>query len=119
MNNPFSAPSEIAPEPSLFAPHAQLVRRFFLYREIQFKRPEPYLFTYTGWWFRQKITIADQNVWFRVSWLSLLKRAEFRIPASVDPREPHGVMEINFGRTLSILRFRLWFDDELVFDEIN
>ena len=74
---------------------------------------------YSGWWFRQKIELQGEVVWFRISWLTILRRAEFRLPSSIDRNQSPVEIEITFGRMLQIRRFRLWISHELAYDEVN
>ena len=106
-------------ERGVFADHARLIRSTFLYRVIDLERPITTRLVYTGWWFRQKIELDGIPVWFRISWLSIRPRAEFRVPSEVDPSQPTGKIEINFGTGLSIRRFRVWINDQIAYDEIR
>jgi hypothetical protein len=86
---------------------------------IELQSPLAATLVYSGWWFRQKIELDGQVVWFRISWLAILRRAEFQLPESLDPRCRPAEMEITFGRALRIRRFRLWIDGQLVYDEVD
>ncbi|MCG8653090.1 MAG: hypothetical protein MI861_24840 [Pirellulales bacterium] len=117
MINPFAVTTDLGNERGVFG-QARLLRSRFLYREIVLESPAVKMI-YTGWWFRQKITFDAEVVWFRISWLSMMRHAEFRLPASVDPAEPPGRVEISFDRRLAIRRFRLWIDEKIVYDEVD
>jgi hypothetical protein len=118
MTNPFEAASCLANERGIFG-EARLIRSGFLYRVIELESPYATRMVYSGWWFRQKIEFDGQLVWFRISWLSILKQAEFRMPALVDPQESPARVELSFGRRLMIRRFRLWIDGQIAYDEVN
>ena len=41
-------------------------------------------------------------------------------PAALEEvRQPEGKIEIEFGRSLMIRRFRIWIGGQMVYDEIN
>jgi hypothetical protein len=115
--NPFSSPT-VTDERGVFG-GAQRIQGGFLYRVIQIDAPVACRLRYDGWWFRQKIEIDGRLVWFRISWLTIHRRAEFLLPASVDPAQTPASIEIEFGRGLSIRRFRVWIGGQIAFDEIN
>jgi hypothetical protein len=119
MTNPFAVSSEVAGQRGVFGDHARLRRSAFLFRVIDFERPFAGTLVYSGWWFRQKVEIAGEVVWFRISWLTIERRAEFRIPVGVDPSRPKGRLEIDFTRGLRIRRFRVWIEGQIAYDEIN
>ena len=74
---------------------------------------------YSGWWFRQQIQFDGELVWFRISWLTILRHAEFVLPLHGGPKRLPGKVEIEFGRGLMIRRFRVWIGGQLAYDEIN
>lgn len=115
--NPFSVPAIIPNERGVFE-GGRKIRSGFLYRMIEIDSPRCQM-VYDGWWFRQKVTFDRETAWMQISWLTIRRRVEFKVPAAVDPLEPDGVIEIDFGRTLMIRRFRLWIGGEIVYDEIN
>jgi hypothetical protein len=119
MSNPYAVPATLAHDRGVYADHARLVRGGFLYRVIELEAPFVGTLVYDGWWFRQRITINGIRAWFRISWLTIFRNAEFQVPAVVDGTEPTAHVEIMFTRGLSIRRFRIWVADELVYDEIN
>ena len=90
-----------------------------MYRVIEFDAPIACQMVYDGWWFRQKIEINGHVAWVRISWLTIHRKVEFRVPKSVDASEPEGRIEIEFGRGLGIRRFRVWLAGELAYDEIS
>jgi hypothetical protein len=116
--NPYAVTS-IPDERGVYSDHARLLRRGFLYRQIELQHPVATTFVYDGWWFRQRISFDGITAWLRISWLTILRRAEFQIPAEIDPHQSRGRVEIGFSRGLSIRRFRVWIDDALVYDEVN
>ncbi len=118
MTNPFAASAIVPSERGVFG-DARLIRSGFLFRVIELRSPVAMRMVYSGWWFRQKIEINGELVWFRISWLTILRRAEFPLPATVDTNQSPAQMEIGFGRGLMIRRFRLWIDGQIVYDEIN
>lgn len=119
MPNPYAVPNTIENDRGVFADHARLRRGGFLYREIEFDQPFQGRFVYDGWWFRQRITINGARTWFRISWLTIFREAEFHLPVEVDRAERRCRIEIGFTRGLTIQRFRVWLDEQLIYDEIN
>ena len=136
MTNPFEPPVELPSEKGVFADHATLVKRRFLFRVIQYQHPFTGTLVYSGWWFRQKIEINGSVVWWKVSWLNIDRDVSFTIPVEVlsgkqvnedgpqlnhsGPSQPiRGRIEIQFTRGLQIRRFRLWLDNTIVYDEID
>lgn len=118
MTNPFAVASASLPQHAIYG-DARRVRGGFLYREIEFQAPYATRMVYSGWWFRQQITFDGLPVWFRISWLKILPRAEFTLPPSIAGEGCDGRIEIQFSRGLSIRRFRVWFNDEIAYDEVN
>ena len=116
--NPFSVPTIIPDQRGVFG-SARRIRSGFLYRVIEIDAPLRCRVVYDGWWFRQKIEINGHTAWFQISWLTIRRRVDFRIPPQVEPSEPRATMEISFGPSLMIRRFRLWIADQIVYDEIN
>lgn len=117
MSNPFAS-SIVSDQRGVFG-DSRRIRAGFLYRVIQIDAPVSCQLVYDGWWFRQKIEIDGQRAWFQISWLTIRRHIEFTIPASVDPRQPAAVIEIEFGRSLGIRRFRVWIDGQIAYDEVN
>lgn len=118
MTNPFAPPSSVTLERGVFG-GARQKRSGFLYRVIDIDSPVQTQLVYSGWWFRQKLELDGLLVWFRISWLTITRQADFRLPASIDPDQSPGKLEIEFGRGLAIRRFRVWIQDQLIYDEIN
>jgi hypothetical protein len=116
-SNPFSA-TLVTNQRGVFG-GARRLRSGFLFRVIELESPFPCRLVYDGWWFRQKIEVNDQLAWFQISWLTIRRRVEFAIPASVDATQPPARIEIEFGRGLSIRRFRVWIDGQIAYDEVN
>lgn len=116
--NPFSVPNQIPEERGIFG-NAKRTRGGFLFRVIEFDDPFPCKMIYDGWWFRQKVHMNGQRAWSQISWLTIEREAEFQVPPSVAAAQPRAKIEINFGRSLLIRRFRLWIDGQIVYDEIN
>jgi hypothetical protein len=116
--NPFSASNLIPDQRGVFG-SARRIRSGFLYRVIEVDAPVRCRMVYDGWWFRQKIEISGNVAWFQISWLTIRRRVDFRIPEQVDPAEPQAAIEIHFGPGLTIRRFRLWIAEQIVYDEIN
>jgi hypothetical protein len=116
--NPFAVTNLPPSERGVFG-DARRIRSSFLYRVIELGSPSYCRIVYDGWWFRQKVEIDGVLAWWRISWLTIQRRVEFRVPAEVNAKQPHGRIEIEFGRGLMIRRFRCWIDDSLVYDEIN
>ncbi len=119
MTNPYAVPATIPDDRGIFADQARLLRGSFLYRVIEFDGALKGTFVYDGWWFRQQITINGVRAWFRISWLTIFRNAEFKVPAEVHSAQPHVRVEIGFTRGLSIRRFQVWVDEAIVYDEIN
>ncbi len=118
MINPFTPPPTLAVERGTFG-DARRVRSGFLYRVIDLESPVCSRMVYSGWSLRQKITFDDQIVWFRISWLTIFRKAEFRLPVEIDRSQSKARLEINFSRLLTIRRFRIWIDGKIVYDEVN
>jgi len=128
--NPFAPTAEVLQQPAIFG-DAQLAREAFLFRVIDLKTPIACRLTYSGWWFVQRISVDGRRVWWKVSWLNLERVIRFSVPHRIesaigaetgageaDQNLIDGRIEIDFGRGLRIRRFRVWFDDELTFDQI-
>lgn len=118
MTNPFAVSTLLPPEQGVFG-DARRVRGGFLYRVIDFESPLATRMVYSGWWFRQQIQFDGEVVWFRISWLTILRQAEFELPLHVGPNRLAGKVEIEFGRGLMIRRFRVWISGQLAYDELN
>ncbi len=116
--NPFVAPATPSDERGVFG-NARRLRSSFLYRVIQLEAPYCCRIVYDGWWFRQKIEVNGEVVWFQISWLTIRRHLEFKVPASLASDQPDARIEIDFGRSLMIRRFRLWIDGQIAYDEIN
>ena len=116
--NPFSPTSTLPNERGVFGT-ARQIRSGFLFRVIDFDAPMRCRLVYDGWWFRQKIEINGEVAWFQISWLRIHRRITFQVPAKVKVRQPEGKIEIEFGRSLMIRRFRIWIGGQMVYDEIN
>jgi hypothetical protein len=76
-------------------------------------------FIYDGWWFRQTIKISGHMAWSQISWLTIERKAEFELPQEVSAHRLPCKIEIDFAKALLIKRFRIWIDDDLVYDEIS
>lgn len=116
--NPFSVPSQISEERGVFG-DAKRLKGGFLYRVIEFEAPFPLQLVYDGWWFRQTVDLNGIRAWSQISWLNIQREVEFAVPSSVSPACGSIRIEINFGRTLFIRRFRVWIDELMVYDEIS
>ncbi len=119
MVNPYSVTSAAPLQSGVFSDHARRLDGTFLYRVIQIENPFEAELVYSGWWFRQTIDVQHYRVWKKISWLTILSSVHFFFPKQVDPLERPGHIEIDFGRGLQIKRFRLWIDQELVYDEVS
>ena len=80
--------------------------------------------TYNGWWFVQRVHLNGKMVWWAISWLKI--ESSLEIDLRTDNRDweatsfPSKVrIEIDFSRGLQIRRFRIWFDQEIRYDEIS
>ena len=116
--NPFSASNPIPDQRGVFG-SARRIRAGFLYRVIEVDAPLRCQVVYDGWWFRQKIEINGNVAWFQISWLTIRRRVDFGIPKQVDRSGRRAAIEIHFGPSLMIRRFRLWIAEQIVYDEIN
>ncbi len=119
MINPYESPSHGTMSQRSHGEHARLIRSAFLYRVIEFDRPFVGRLTYSSWWWRQRVDINGQNVWFRISWLRIHRRIQFEIPKSPDRDSCMGEIEIEFSRGLKMRRFRLLIDADVVYEEKN
>ncbi|MEM6363052.1 MAG: hypothetical protein AAF539_13460 [Planctomycetota bacterium] len=128
-HNPFAVTTQLQSRQSVFAEHAQLRRRSFLYRVIDVHRPFEATMVYSGWWFRQTVRLGGEIVWFQISWMTIRPRFEFRLPdaiqiepgwSDIDDGDLRRVrFEIQFSRGLRIRRLQIWLSQRLLFDEIN
>lgn len=116
--NPYSVSSAEPLEEGWFADRATRRQGGFLFRKLDISHPFAANVLYSGWWFRQKIEFNGHVVWWRISWLWIKKSATFRLPAEVDTERRDGKIEIDFSRGLRIRRFRLWIDEEVIYDEV-
>ncbi|MEM9367451.1 MAG: hypothetical protein AAGD07_15780 [Planctomycetota bacterium] len=142
-----SAPSEES-VPST-SRHAELRRKGFLFREWDVANPFQGRLIYSGWWFRQQVTLDGEPLYFAISWLTIRPRLVFELPPSIqlDPQwrsnnaesqadtldpsigsesrddkasNPRRLeFEIDFTRGLRIRRFRIWLAGRLLFDEFD
>lgn len=117
MINPYQPPQTQELLRGSFEDSAKLLRRGFLYRRIEMQTPFPCVVTYNGWNFLQRIFFNDVLVWKRISWVVIHKRAEFVLPAEVDPECRSGLLELAFGPGLRMRRFVLRIGDRVVYDE--
>ena len=115
--NPFSIPNELPNERGVFG-DARLIKKGFLYRVIELEKPFAMRFVYDGWWFRQTVKLNDHMAWSQISWLTIERNAEFKLPQEVSADRSPCKIEINFSKALLIQRFRIWINTELVYDEI-
>ncbi len=116
--NPYSVTSKSPPQTGYFGQHATRREAAFLYRVIEIRHPIEAELVYSGWWFRQTVDLAGLRVWSKISWLSISPKVEFRLPEAVDSAGRSGRIEIDFTRGLRIRRFRVWIDEQLVYDEV-
>ena len=117
MTNPYFTPPNVDLPHSIFAEDARLTGTSFLFRKIEFQQPFQGTLVYSGWWFWQRIHVCEQRVWARVSWATIDRQIEFKMPDETGFE--HGRIEIDFSRGLMIRRFRVWMDDALVFEHIK
>ncbi|MEL6107133.1 MAG: hypothetical protein AAFU85_13910 [Planctomycetota bacterium] len=117
--NPFAVIPTTPIEGGVHGDHCRRVAGSFLYRVIEVAHPLEFEFVYSAWWFRQTIDIGSRRVWHRISWLWIHNKAKFSLPAQIDPRERSGEMKIDFSRGLRIRRFRIWIEEELIYDEVS
>ncbi|MCD0458954.1 hypothetical protein [Roseiconus lacunae] len=103
----------------MFTERASLAERTFLYRVIDFRSPQEFQLRYSGWWFRQTVQVSGITVWSKISWLDIDRTVRFSLPESIDPHGRDGRIEIDFSRGLQIRRFRVWIDDQLIYDEVT
>lgn len=77
---------------------------------------------YTGWWFLQRVYVQGVLCWSAVSWLTLRRTIDVKVPDSIfasNSGDARLSIEITFGTGLQIQRFRLWIDSRLYYDEFN
>lgn len=124
--NPFSVSATGPLERGVFADHATLRQRGFLFRVVEFDAPFIGRLTYSGWWFRQTIEIDGVSCWFQISWLKIHSEFQFTLPEAIaldprwgDPSDRNVRVEISFSPTLGIRRFRIWLSGRILYDEIN
>lgn len=119
MTNPYQPPQVVELSKGNFGEHSKLIKRSFLYREIELYAPVEAFVVYNGWNFLQRIFINETLVWKRISWVVIHKYAAFQFPQKVDSSQRWGEMRITFGRALSIKRFTISFDGSVVYEEWN
>lgn len=119
MTNPYAVTASTEPERGVFGDHARLLRGGFLYRSIAVDRPVATELVYSGWWWTQTLHVDGVCVWRRISWKTFHPSAEFQVVDERSGREWSGRIEIDFSQTLAIRRFRVWIENELVYDEVN
>ena len=117
MSNPYQTPPNVEDEVGIFCDHARLTGSSFLFRKIQFQHPFVGELLYSGWWFWQRIYVCEQRVWSRISWTTIDRHICFQMPGEIELNQ--GRLEIQFVQGLRISRFRVWIDENLVFDEIH
>ena len=115
--SPFTVVSKPPIEGGVFGDKATRTEGGFLYRVIEISQPVEFEFVYSAWWFRQTIDVEGLRVWRQISWLWIKDRAEFLLPAAIDPQQRTVAMKIDFSRGLRIRRFRIWIADHLIYDE--
>lgn len=116
--NPYAVSADAPPEAGIYG-DAKRVRGGFLYRLIEIQTPVPLRLRYSGWWFIQRIFINGKRVWSKVSWLRLERHIQFELPVEIDPERRGGEIEISFGPSLFIGRFRVWIAGTLAYDEMT
>ncbi|MEM6471628.1 MAG: hypothetical protein AAF802_18860 [Planctomycetota bacterium] len=114
--NPFAPESVSASPEGYFGELASCLRATFLYREISIKHPSELELVYNGWWFRQRITLNGCEVWSKISWVTIEPSLEFPIAKEIMPGGGTGRIEIHFSRGLMIRSFRVWINEQLVYD---
>ena len=119
MTNPYEPPKVAEHSKGNFGDHSRLLKRGFLYREIELYNPVQTLLVYNGWNFLQRIFLDGHLVWKRISWVVIHKKARFQFPEEIDAERRWGEMQITFGRGLLVRRFTILFDDSIVYDEWN
>lgn len=112
--NPYESPRLTREPHRIEYPNARILQSGFLYRKVEFSRPFAGTLTYDSWWWRQRVQLDGNTLWFRISWRKIHDRIEFVIPSQ--PAMP-ALLEITFGRNLAILRFKISVRGELIFDE--
>ena len=118
MTNPF-APTTILPdERGVFADGATRRQAGFVYRVIEFTDPFVGELIYDGWWFRQRVSINGQTLWWRISWVHFYKQIDCCLPPEIDAAQRPVRIEIHFGRGLSIHRFQVRVAGMIVYDEV-
>lgn len=93
------------------------LRSGFLFRHIEIGAPLAGIFTYSGWWFIQRIYWKDQLIWRKISWWTLEREIHFRFPPHSTAAGLDGKLEIEFGPGLLTRRFTLLCDGILVYED--
>ena len=126
--NPFAPTGFVPNETGIFG-GARRLNSGFLYRVIDLgteQRGEQMLLVYTGWWFLQRVYVQGKRRWWAVSWLTIHRNIEFSVARltgttleNQESPDQRVRIEIDFGRSLVIRRFRIWVDGQIRYDEIN
>jgi hypothetical protein len=116
--NPFDPSHILVDERGVFGDSAKLVQRGLLRRVIDFEQPFQGRLIYDGKWFRQKVEINGAPAWYRVSWLRIHRKLEFRLPAGLSDLPSQCRIDIDFGIGLSIRRFQVTIGGIVFYDEI-
>ena len=119
MVNPYQPPIPGSLAERSLGEHARLVQAAFLFRILEFDQPFPAELRYSCWWWRQKVELNGQTVWFRISWLKIHRSIQLTLPAAVDPDQRECRIQIKFGAFMSIRRFQVWIGEHLAYDEQN
>jgi hypothetical protein len=92
-----------------------------LHRRVRLVGPLPSELDYDGKWFRQRVLIDGVSCWYVISWARIHREIRFRLPSQLDPDRRRIRIEMRFHplSVLTITRFSVWLENELVYDEID
>ena len=115
--NPYAPAKEVSPTKAEVFDGGRRIRGGFLYREIQIETEPPLYFIYSGWWFVQRVTVNGIGCWSKISWLNLDRQIRFALPKSVDSQQRLIEIEIQFGPSLAIKGFNIWYQGDPIYTE--
>ncbi len=115
--NPYRSPSPVQHQGVVYGDYAKRRRGGFLFREIELTGRFDGVLRYTGWWFVQRVFLNDRRLWWKISWLTLQRRVDFRLPDATG-QAVDATLQMDFDARLRFRRFQLIADDVSIYDEI-
>ncbi len=115
--NPYASPPPIEESPGQLMHRDTRVARGLLHRTITFAEPFQAQLDYDGKYFRQRVYVGQICVWHRISWLRIHPRIDFVWPAEVAGTAKPGRIEMKFNHLLQIVRFTVYCDGVVIYNE--